>query len=95
MTFFNLHDARDLIVRDFTKNPRRSLSAYFRYLRSRDDMAVFGDYPLMHYLLQVCKDLGIIMSRGQIYRMISNSEELLAGGEGIVEIKKTLLDFSS
>lgn len=91
----DLNQAPDLIMRDFSKNRNRSLSAEFRYLRSLEQFSCIADYPIMSILVQTVWRMGIKISRKQIYLMMRYSEDMRElPGEGSMGIRETLLRYA-
>lgn len=83
----NLHFAKTLVQRDFTKNKNRSLSAEFRYLRNDTRLSLFGDWLLMSMLVKTVKEMGIHPNATRLRHMIRQSKEI----SGLEEFEKKKL----
>ena len=65
-----------IIRQKFEKNPRRSVSALFRYYRKLANLSLVGDYPLLHCIFSVAVSVGVSLSRSQVIYALNKSDEL-------------------
>jgi len=59
-----------------TQNRNTRPSALFRYVRGMRCNQCFGDYPLMATIVRAYRAQGVMLNRGQIYRMVKQSDDL-------------------
>lgn len=64
------------IENKYTKNPRKSASATFRFLRKQNSFSFFGDYPIIATIFRTILILNIVPSRYQAIYTLNQSEEL-------------------
>jgi len=60
----------------FRDNPRRSVSAAFRVIRSSSASRAFGDYPILFLVVRTASSAGAHINREQIRRALCCSDEL-------------------
>lgn len=73
----------------FIKNPRRSLSATFRYFRNHPRVSLIGCYPILSGITRVVLSIGIPLSRNKLLYALNQSDELKTFTHGE---KKQLID---
>lgn len=62
----------------FIKNPRRSISAAFRYFRNHPRLTLIGCYPILATTIHTVQKLNIATARKRVLYALNQSEELKA-----------------
>lgn len=73
--FQNLEWAIPKIQKQFIKNPRKSISATFRFLRNHPRYTLIGDYPILSIIVDTIRKLGIKPFRRNLLYGLNSSEE--------------------
>lgn len=60
----------------FKKNPRRSISAAYRYLRKNPKLTFIGDVIILFVLVHTVRDMGIPISRKRVLYALNILEEM-------------------
>jgi len=84
MEYYNLDEAKPLIIRRFKSNTNASISAMFRTLINHPKFKVFGDYPIISLIVGEMKTLRIPVDKDKLIYALRQSEEL-KGKSGVVE----------
>lgn len=74
--FQDLESLIPSIQKAFEKNPRRSLSAFFRNSRKSPRYSLIGDYPILATITHTAIKMGIEFSRNKVLHALNQSDEL-------------------
>ena len=72
MQYQSLEATESKIIKMYSKNPNRSISGTFRSLRKQQRTSLFGDYPILITIINLC----ISPTRFQVTHALKQSSEL-------------------
>lgn len=64
------------IIRDFSRNPNKRISATFRFFRNHPHLSLVGDYPILATITHTVLSLGITLTRNEVLYAFNFSDEL-------------------
>lgn len=74
-----MHDITKLTIQlnnQLIRNPNSRLSMLFRKYRKNDKLCIYGDYPILSWIIVVAGESNIFYSRKEMSRAMCFSEEL-------------------
>lgn len=77
MEIITLLPLKRRLISHYRKIPTASISTQYRHLRNDSKYALFGDFPLLAFVIKCAVDAGIPIKKSQVQRALRTSDELV------------------